>query len=106
MLVVLRKSQQPVVLDLSDGFKGLLQISVLDIQLRKVKLGFDVKDNADCELKLWKPFHAGGQSYGPESRRATPHEEMNRWEDDGGTDDQTSGRVVASCDNGAPTGSQ
>ena len=83
MLVISRKSQESVIVGGSDGFEGLLRVTVLEISGGKVKLGFEVdKDVPVHRWEVWERIHAKDQpaSLPLDLERA---QSEYRWRDDG-----------------------
>ena len=70
MLVLSRRSQESVVVGGSDGFERMLQVTVLDIQHGKVRLGFEVDADVPVHrLEVWERICVNG---GPNSPAADP----------------------------------
>jgi len=66
MLVLSRKNQESVIVGGADGFRRLLNVTVLGINGSKVKLGFDV--DADVPVhrsEVWERINGKGQSKSP-----------------------------------------
>ena len=61
MLVLTRKIQEPVVVRESDRFQRLWKVKVLDIQGKKVKLGFDIDPDVPIHrLEVWERVFGNG----------------------------------------------
>lgn len=59
MLVLSRKSQESVVVGGADGFHRLLKVTVLGIQGRNVKLGFEVDPDVPVHRsEVWERIRA------------------------------------------------
>ena len=85
MLVLSRKSRESVVIGGVDGVHRLFKVTVLAIRGAKVKLGFEVDADVPVRrLEVWERDQAGGQGKRPMGGPPAAHEEMDRWEDDGG----------------------
>ena len=86
MLVLSRKSQESVVVVGPHDSECLLKVTVIDIQGRRVKLGFEAADHVHIRRsELWEQARTGS------SPRNHVHdgdigrnEATDRWEDDGG----------------------
>jgi carbon storage regulator len=73
MLVLTRKSQQAVVVGGAAGFERLLKVTVLDIDGRNVKLGFEVdKEVPVHRWEVWERIQASGQPDSPMAGPAVP----------------------------------
>jgi carbon storage regulator CsrA len=69
MLVLSRKNRESVVVGGGGGFQGLLKVTVLDIALGRVKLGFEVDGDIPVHrLEIWERMCAGGELHGPPGR--------------------------------------
>ena len=86
MLVLSRKNQESVVIVGPQGNECLLKVTVIDIQGRRVKLGFEAADHVHIRRsELWE------QGYNASPPRNALYdgdigrsEATDRWEDDGG----------------------
>jgi carbon storage regulator len=66
MLVLSRKSQESVVIGGADGVHRLMKVTVLDIQGRKVRLGFEVDANVPVHrAEVWERILAERQPENP-----------------------------------------
>ena len=73
MLVLSRKNRQSVVVGGGGGFPGLLKVTVLEIALGKVKLGFEVDGEIPVHrLELWERMRAAGELDSPPVASSTP----------------------------------
>jgi carbon storage regulator CsrA len=73
MLVLTRKSQQAVVVGGSVGFERLLKVTVLEIDGRYVKLGFEVDKGVPVHRwEVWERIQASGQPDSPMASFAAP----------------------------------
>jgi carbon storage regulator len=73
MLVLTRKSQQAVVVGGSAGFERLLKVTVLDIDGRNVKLGFEVdKEVPVHRWEVWERIQASSPPDSPTAGPAVP----------------------------------
>lgn len=62
MLVLSRKCSESIVVGGCDGFQRLLKVTVLGIQGRNVKLGFEVDPEVPVHRsEVWERIHAEGQ---------------------------------------------
>lgn len=58
MLVVTRNAHESVVVGEDKGLKRLVKVTVLSVDGRQVKLGFDIQDDASLErFEDWKQLH-------------------------------------------------
>lgn len=70
MLVLSRRNRESVVIGGADGVHRLLKVTVLGIQGRNVKLGFEVDPEVPVHRsEVWERIHANGQSGGRLLRR-------------------------------------
>ena len=61
MLVLSRKTEESVVVGGTNGFERMLKVTVLEIDGRKVRLGFEVsKDFPVHRSEVWERIRAGG----------------------------------------------
>ena len=66
MLVLSRKNQEAVVVGGSAGFERMLKVTVLDIRVGCVRLGFEVDADVPVHrLEVWERIQAGGQPDDP-----------------------------------------
>ena len=57
-MVLTRKNRESVVVGGSDRFQRILKVTVLEIQCRKVKLGFDLDADVPIHrLEVWERIH-------------------------------------------------
>lgn len=60
MLVLSRKSKESVVIGGADGFERLFKVTVLEINGRNVRLGFEVDDDVPVNRwEVWEKIRAG-----------------------------------------------
>ena len=75
MLVLSRKSQEAVVVggSESDGFAGLLKVTVIEIRGGRVRLGFEVNKGVPVHRwEVWERIHPNGQLDNPTNGHAAP----------------------------------
>jgi carbon storage regulator len=75
MLVLSRKSREAVVVGGSDGFPGVMRVTVLGIKGANVKLGFEA--DADVPVhrsEVWERINGNGEAEGLTSGPALPAE--------------------------------
>lgn len=61
MLVLTRKSHESVVVGSSNGFDRILKVTVLEIGVGKVRLGFDVHSDVPVHRsEVWDRIHHHG----------------------------------------------
>ena len=66
MLVLTRKCQEAVVVGSANGFERLLKITVLEIEGRKVRLGFEAADDIPVHrLEVWERIKTSSPVNGP-----------------------------------------
>ena len=66
MLVLSRKSQESVVIGGTDGLHRLMKVTVLDIQGRNVRLGFEVDAEVPVHRsEVWEKICAQRQTASP-----------------------------------------
>lgn len=59
MLILSRETQEAVVIDLDDRLHGVLKVTVLEIQGKRVKLGFEADaDIAVHREEVWERIRA------------------------------------------------
>ena len=59
MLILSRETQEAVVIDLDDRLQGVLKVTVLEIQGKRVKLGFEADvDIAVHREEVWERIRA------------------------------------------------
>ena len=63
MLVLSRKNRESVIVGGGGGFQGLLKVTVLEIAVGKVKLGFEADGDIPVHrLEIWERISAQGES--------------------------------------------
>jgi carbon storage regulator len=73
MLVLSRKNKEAVMVGGSDGFERLLKVTVLEIDGRNVKLGFEVdKEVPVHRWEVWERIQACSQPDSPMAGPAVP----------------------------------
>lgn len=66
MLILTRKSQQAVVVGVSDGFEHLLKVTVLEIGSNKVRLGFEIDATVPVHRsEVWERIQAESVTQDP-----------------------------------------
>jgi carbon storage regulator len=75
MLVLSRKSREAVVVGGSDGFPGLMRVTVLGIKGANVRLGFEVDPDIPVHRsEVWERINGNGGAESP-TRRPAPSAE-------------------------------
>jgi carbon storage regulator len=73
MLVLSRKSQESVVVGGSAGFERILKVTVLEINARAVRLGFEIdKDVPVHRWEVWERICAAERTDSPTEGPAAP----------------------------------
>jgi carbon storage regulator len=73
MLVLTRKSQESVMVGGSNGFEGILKVTVLEIAGGKVRLGFEAAAHVPVHRwEVWERIRAGGRPQSPAEGPAAP----------------------------------
>jgi len=85
MLVLSRETNESVVVGESDSPEDTLKVTVLEIRGGKVRLGFEAKKEVPVHRwEVWQRICREDRSTRTSSRPATPAQDLDRWQDDGG----------------------